>query len=283
MNQGGGGDSEARRARAEEEDRQKGIRTGTMRINQIFDGTGRGVGVPGAIDPNATYYDQNGLVFDPTGRMARIGSGGGLDGLFGGASGGGEDEKRRQAYAEAAGQGQLFSGREKTSGGFDDDFFTGRKQAYLDWANPQLEKQRETAGRELTFSLARSGLLDSSARAQKESELTDLFGQRSREIGQTAVQQESSARDAVEGARSDLITMLQATGDAEGAANSAIARSKALSAQPAYNPLGQLLTEFTSTLGTQAAAERAASLSGGYYRPAVNTGLFGVKNAVQVT
>lgn len=277
----GGGGGEADRARAEEEDRQKGIRAGTARINQIFDGTGKGINVPTAIDPSRTYYDQNGLVFDPTGRMARMGGGGGT-GLFGTGGGGDDAARKKAAYEQAAASGELFSDRQSTGNGFDDNFYAGRKQAYLDYANPQLEKQREDAARELTFSLARSGNLDSSARVTKETQLADLFGQRSREVGQQAVQQEADARNAVEGARGDLITMLQATGDAEGAANSAIQRSKALSMTPAYSPLGQLFTDFTSTLGTQAAAERAASLSGGYYKPAVDTGLFGVKNAVQV-
>lgn len=279
MNNGGGG--QADQARADEADRQKAITSGTARINGIFDGAGKGTTAanPNAIDPSATYYDQNGLVFDPSGRVARLAAG-----SNGGLTNAGEDNPalKTQALADAARGGQLFSDRQ-TTGGFNDAFYNGRRQAYLDYANPQLEKQRGDAAKQLTFSLARSGLLNSSARATQEGSLADLYGQQSKAIGQQATQQETDSRNAVEGARSDLITMLNATGDADSAANSAIARSQALSATPAYSPLGDLFSSFTNTLGTQAAQERAASMSGGFYQPAINTGLFGVNGVTKVT
>lgn len=283
---GGGSNKEAARARADEEDRQKMIRGGTARINGIFDGTGASPVAPGAIDPTATYYDANGAVFDPSGRMAKLGSGnsggggGGLFGTGGGQQGGNDADLKRQAYAQAAGEGQLFGGR---SGGFDDNFFAGRKQAYLDYANPQLQDQYADAQKQLTFALARSGNLDSSARAGQESDLSKLYAQRSREIGDQALQQETQARNSVEDARANLITTLNATGDADGAANSALARASALSQQPAFDPLGNLFVDFTGALGQQAAQERAEAISGGTYKSPYNTGLFGVKNAVKVS
>lgn len=285
---GGSSNKEAAQARADEEDRQKAIRGGTARINGIFDGTGANALAAGsAIDPNATYYDANGAVFDPSGRMAKLGSGnsgggggGGLFGTGGGESGGSDADLKRQAYEQAAAEGQLFGGR---SGGFNDDFFKGRRDAYTAYANPQLQDQYGDAQKQLTFSLARSGNLDSSARAQQEAKLADLYSQRSREIGDQALQQETSARNAVEDARGNLITTLNATGDAEGAANSAIARASALSQQPAFDPIGNLFVDFTSTLGQQAAQERAEAISGGAYKSPYNTGLFGVKNAVKVS
>ncbi len=275
---GGGSSSEAHQARADEEDRQKAIRGGTARINGIFDGTGANPLAAGAtIDPNGTYSDANGAVFDPSGRMAKLGASGG-NGLSGPANSN-DPELRRRALEQAASEGQLFGGR---SGGFNDDFFAGRRKAYLDYANPQLQQQYGDAQKQLAFSLARSGNLDSSARAQQEAKLADLYSQRSREIGDQALQQETSARNSVEDARANLITTLNATGDAEGAANSAIARASALSQQPAFDPIGNLFVDFTNTLGQQAAQERAESISGGAYRSPYNTGLFGVRNAVKV-
>lgn len=271
MNSGGGG--EADQARNDENERQAQIRRGTNRINQIFDGV-TGVAGPAATtyDPTKTYYTADGNTYSPS---TDDGHGLGNGNPFGTAD-------PNQFAAGRVAQGKLFSDR-TTSGGFDDTFYNGRKQAYLDYANPQLEKQRGDAAKQLTFSLARSGLLNSSARAQQEGSLADLYGQQSKAIGQQATQQETDSRNAVEGARSDLITMLNATGDADSAANSAIARSQALSATPAYSPLGDLFSSFTNTLGTQAAQERASALSGGYYQPAINTGLFGVNGVTKVT
>jgi hypothetical protein len=77
--------------------------------------------------------------------------------------------------------------------------------------------------------------------------------------------------------------MLNATGDAQGAATSAVARSAALSQPAAYSPLSNLFADFTGALGTQAAAERAYAYGGGP-RPTVSTGLFAPrKGAVALT
>ncbi len=68
--------------------------------------------------------------------------------------------------------------------------------------------------------------------------------------------------------------MLNATGDAQGAAQAALARSTALSQPGTYSPLAQLFQDSTGMLAQQAAAERAAYYSGGAYAPRFNTGLF---------
>ena len=157
---------------------------------------------------------------------------------------------------------------------FGEDFFKGRREAYQNYATPQLEDQYGKAGQELTFSLARNGLLDSSARAQKEGELQKLYDLNRQGITDQAISQESRSRNAVEDARSGLVTMLNATGDAQGAANSALARSAALSQPQAFSPLTNLFGDFTGALATQANLERSAALSGGIVKPAFNTGLF---------
>lgn len=203
----------------------------------------------------------------------------------------GKNSAAKQArYAqmeEAARQEKIRAGTQRIDSifgnQFNDDFFTGRRQSYLDYANPQLQDQYAKAKEELTYALARSGTLDSTIRAQKEAELQKLYDQRAREIGDRALSYESDARNNVETARADLIRMLNATGDAEGAANSALTRAQALTQPDAYSPLEHLFTEFIAGLGTQAAQERAAALSGGAYKPPYSTGLFGVKGAVKNT
>lgn len=166
---------------------------------------------------------------------------------------------------------------------FDEPFFEDRRKAYLDYAQPQLQNQYVDAQKQLTYALDRSGLLDSSARAEKSADLQREYDQNSRAVADQALSQQTQARNAVEDARGNLITTLNATGDAEGAANSALSRASALSQPQAYSPLGQLFSTFTSTLGTQAAMERAAALSGGLVQPRYNTGLFGTSGGVQVT
>lgn len=205
--------------------------------------------------------------------------------MFG--KGKGSNREAQQARAdEQARQANIREGTGRVEGifgqNFTPEFFESRRKAYLGYARPQLDEQYGKTQKELTFSLARSGLLDSSVRGQKTAELQTLQDRRAREIADQALGQETEARNSIEAARGDLIRTLNATGDASGAANSAVTRAQALSAPAPYSPLGQLFADFSAGLGTQAAMERAYAYGGP--KPKYNTGLFGTgRGAVAVT
>lgn len=165
---------------------------------------------------------------------------------------------------------------------FNDDFFAGRQKSYLDYATPQLDTQFEDARKQLTFALDRSGTMDSSIRAQKEAELQRKYDLNRQSIADEALSNATKSRTAVEDARTNLIQTLNATGDAEGAANSALARSQALSQPGAFNPLTSLFADFTQGLGTQAALERSYAM-GSSVAPRYQTGLFGSRSSVKTT
>ena len=283
------GEAEAKQARADEEARQGRIRQGTSRINSIFDGgtTTSGQVGAGAYDPTKTYYNADGSVWTPQAGLTetiRTGGGGG---------GGGRDGDHTRTpvqtktnsisdaiqFANAQKKG-LFSDK-TTSTGFDDNFFKGRRDAYQAYANPQLEDQYGDANKQLTFSLARGGLLDSSVRGEKLGDLQKLYDTQKQAVADKALSYETSARNSVEDARGNLISTLNATGDAEGAAKSALARSSALTQPDAYSPLGQLFTDFTNGLGIQAAQERSYAAGGA--KPLYNTGLFSNAGRVAVS
>lgn len=302
------GADEATKARQDEEARQARIRQGTQRINTIFDGgttVGGQLASGAAYDPTKTYYKSDGSIWTPTaapapttppnpfgGNTGGFHGGGGREGdhgNFGGSQNGGAGLfgggassalTPEQQFAAALKNGGLYSTK-NTTAGFNNDFFDARKQAYLDYADPQLQNQYRDANRQLTFSLARSGLLDSSARGEKLGDLQKLYDTQKQAIADKALSYETGARNSVEDARANLIQTLNATGDAEGAANSALARSQALSQPDAYSPLGQLFTDFTNGLGIQAAQER--SYAAGGPKPLYNTGLFSNAGRVSVT
>lgn len=189
------------------------------------------------------------------------------------------DEQQRQA--------KIREGTTKVNSIFDSQFTPGyydkQRDSYINYANPQLEDQYGNAQKELTFALTRSGLLDSSARADKEGELQQLYDLNKQKVADDALAYSTKAKTSVEDARSNLISTLNATGDAEGAASSALARAGALSQPAAYSPLTQLFTDFTAGLGTQAALEKA-NYYGGAAKPRYDTGLFTPNsNAVKVT
>lgn len=205
-----------------------------------------------------------------------------------GKKGGGGDGGASQARAdEQERQAKIRGGTNEINGIFDsqfnDGFFEKQKQGYLEYATPQLNKQYGDAQKELTFALARSGNLDSSTRAAKEGDLSSMFATQDRAVKDQALSMSNDTRNSVESARSDLIRTLSATGDATGAANSALTRAGALSQPTAYSPLGQLFSNFTAGLGTQAALERANAMSGGAIKPRYDTGLFGNSGAVKVS
>lgn len=200
-----------------------------------------------------------------------------------GGGGSANKEAKRMRKAEEKRQKQIRKGTDRIDrrfSQFDDDFYKGRRDAYTAFATPMVEDQYEDAGDDLAFHLTRSGLTDSSVRGEKGAELTKMYDLRKQEVADGARSTETEARNAVEGARGDLVSLLQTTGDARGAAQGAQARATALSRTPQFSPLEQLFVDFTAGLGTQAQFERAASYGGP--KPRYNTGIFNPTKSVEV-
>ena len=189
------------------------------------------------------------------------------------------ENARRQ---EEARQGQIRSGTEQINnafGQFNDDFYNARANSYTAYALPQLEQQFEEANKQLAFSLARSGNLDSSARAQQTSDLQKMFDLNRQQITDQGLNYANEARNSVEGARSDLIRTLNSTGDAQGAVNAALSRSSALTQAPSFSPIGALFADFTAGIGAKVAADR--SFAAQNPNAAGSATLFGPSNSVQ--
>lgn len=163
-------------------------------------------------------------------------------------SSGGQPVTAADAFAAAAAGGKLY-GAKKHNGGFDDDFWNQRRQAYEDYALPQITDQRDDATKQLTFALDRAGTLDSSIRSSKTADLQKLYDKNILTMNDQAQDYVNQGKTSVEDARANLIATLNATGDAQGAANSAMARASTLAAAPNYSPLTNLFQDFTSTLG----------------------------------
>lgn len=192
--------------------------------------------------------------------------------------GGAKKEARRARKAEEARQSRIREGSaaiDNTFSQFDDDFFADRRQSYVDFARPQLDREFAEAGEQTTYSLARGGLLDSSIAGEQRADLQTAYDVNLQDVVDKARAYETDARNAVESARGSLLTTLNATGDAQAASQAAVNKAGALSQGPAYSPLGQLFTDFTAGISQQAALERAEAASGKNYAR-YDTGLFGV-------
>lgn len=239
---GGGGDSKiAKQQRADEVARQNRIKAGMASIAGIFDGKAAGINPATAYDPSQTYYLEDGSAYNPAS------GGGGFDGMlrmFAGRMAGvapGMDPN------ELIRQGKLFTGVKRT-GGFNDDYYAGRREAYEDYALPQLDRQYGNAKRDLIFALDRSGLLRSSAGAGKNAELSDEFDQSRLDVANKGFDVENQARANVENIRSSLVSQLNATGDDQAAAAAAIRNADTLNRPEGFSPLGQVFLNFSDTL-----------------------------------
>lgn len=133
---------------------------------------------------------------------------------------------------------------------FDDSYYSGREKAYLDYANPQLDKQYKDSLKQLVFALSRTNNLNTSAGAEARA---DLEGQRAKQAqalvdGSRAVS--NQARADVADQRQNLVTMLNSTYDPAATMESARSRSDMLASAPSFDTIGDLFT-LPAALGAQ--------------------------------
>jgi len=161
-----------------------------------------------------------------------------------------EDERQARITAGTAKVNDAF-------GGFNDDYYAGIGKSYLDYYNPQLDRQYNRAREALTYQLADSGNLDSSAAARKFGDLTSDYGVQKQTIANQAEGEKQGLRGQVEDNRGDLIRQLETGAGVDTTAASAMARANSLSKPAAYSPLGDLFSQYTGALRTNAAMQGA--------------------------
>lgn len=174
---------------------------------------------------------------------------------MGGGDGGAASAAR---HAEEARQARIQQGTQQINeqfAGFNDGFYDQRKQAYLDYANPQFERQFQDAEGKLVSQLARAGLLNSSVAAQRLNRLRQERDQARDSILSQAMQVANDARRDVESQRSGLIQTLTATADPSASAASAANAAQLLASRPQFSPLGQIFADSTALLATDQIAK----------------------------
>lgn len=182
-----------------------------------------------------------------------------------------EAERVRQAEIRrqeniAAGQGEIAS----AFGQFDDNFYNRRMQSYMDYAQPQLDKQYEDQVRSLTASLARSGNLNSSLRAERMAQLQEEYDRGRLTLAEQARGYMDQARSATEAARARLMESNATLADPGTIRASASAEASRLSINPQYANLGTLLSNLSTDVG--AGGQRTISQNTGGVQQ-YNTGL----------
>lgn len=179
-------------------------------------------------------------------------------------------QAQEAARARAAEEARAAAIREGTASideefeGFNDDFYDQRDQTYMDYYQPQLNEQYEDALARLTYSLARAGTTNSSIAGDA---LADLATRRDRELAALNAARDADVtnlRGRVQNEKSNLLAQLNATGDAEAAANAATTSSRQLfSDTPTLVPLDGLFSTIGNSIGAyQTGVTNGARLSG---------------------
>ena len=178
--------------------------------------------------------------------------GGGGDG---GAAQARADEMARQARVKE-GTGNI----NREFGRFDDKFYGDRAGAYRAFVTPQVNDQYKQVGDQLAYSLARSGLDQSSESARQAGILQRDNAAARQQIAEGASSEIQKARQAVEDQRNNLISQVNMTSDAGLAGQNALRQAGILAMQNQFSPLANL---FQNTTAVLAGANQAGNYSGG--------------------
>lgn len=194
--------------------------------------------------------------------------------VFGSPGDGGAAQARSDEAARQARIKQGTASIDSNFNQFNDDFFNNRRTAYTNFAMPQVADQYGQHARDLSFSLARNGLSNSSEAARQSGVLQRDNATARQTVADNAIGEDQKSRQQVEQNRSDLVAQLNATSDPTMAANASQRQAAALGMQPAYSPLANL---FQNTTATLAAAHQGGLYGGPGLQPYGN--MFGINQS----
>lgn len=183
-------------------------------------------------------------------------------------------DSTRAREEEEARKARIKTGNAKIDGvfaGFDDGFFDKFQKTQLDYYQPQLDDQFSDAKDDLTFALARAGTLKSSVANEKFADLTSAYDTQRAGLVANAASAASDMRSRVQSEKSSLVSLLNATGDADRAGNEALSRSQILfKEQPSYSPLGDIFAGIASGVGNWQTGVQNQRVLDAYYGGAPN-------------
>jgi len=173
------------------------------------------------------------------------------------------DAARDAKREEEARQERIKTGtsviRHNFANSFNDDYY--KKLEGLGYAavQPEVNNQYNDSLRQLQAALTRNGLLGSSARDDMETRLEKQRVIANQKVTDSVRGQINSRKQDVANAEMAAIGQLQASADPMSAAAQAATLTAANTAAPRWSPLGQVFTDATAGLATQADLERAGT------------------------
>lgn len=163
--------------------------------------------------------------------------------LFGGAGDGGAaaQEKARQARI-TQGMGDI----NRQFSGFDDSFYKKSADDYTNYQTPQMMSDYNTTKNNLTYALARNGILNSGSAVQRNASLNKTLGQSESTIANNAQNQENQLKASVSTQKGNLVNELESSADPTAIAGQAAGAVSQLRAPSAIQPLGNLFADWSN-------------------------------------
>jgi hypothetical protein len=175
---------------------------------------------------------------------------------------GGSNKDAQQARAdEQARQDRIAQGTKSidaTFAGFDDNFYNQRAQDFSNVALPTLNMERTRTRNDLAYNLANKGLLNSSARRQRENSFEQEVAKQRRAIADQGLSQANSLRASVEDARGRVYNQLLASAD-PAQATAAATRAQSDLMQP--SPVGAIGNFFADWSNVYLANKTASAMN----------------------
>jgi hypothetical protein len=163
------------------------------------------------------------------------------------------EDSRRAREEEEARQARIREGTariDRTFGDFDRAFYDDYRNRVMAFYQPQLDNQFADARDDLTFAFARAGTLNSTMANRKNADLTEAYQVGLAELLSDAEGKVGQLNSRINTEKSNLVSLLNATGDADRASNEALARSQVLfEAQPDYDMLPDIFNGFATGIG----------------------------------
>lgn len=179
--------------------------------------------------------------------------------MFG--DGGAGREASRARNEELARQGRIARAsaetRQKFRDVFSDDYYAQELGAFQRAYEPDVKLQYKNAIEQMQAALMRAGLFDSSVRAKKEGEATEALAGARNEVTQRGLQAQANRKQDVAAAESNVIGQLVNTADTQAAFENAASAIRTQSSPTPTPMLGQLFTDLSAGLATQADLERS--------------------------
>jgi hypothetical protein len=150
-------------------------------------------------------------------------------------------------------QARITEGRGKIDEAFaqfDDPWYGTVEKNYLDYYNPEIDRQYADARRRMTLQLASRGNLSSGSGARSLGDLLRAFPESKATIANRAIDARNEARTNVENTRNELYNQNSQAADPAAIAVQAASRAGGIQPTQAYSPLGDLFGGLLQSMAT---------------------------------